>query len=76
MPNFPSNKQVMISIACAVVHNFIRIDPTNLVQDHDVGDEDDGDSSSEDDGDASSGDEDGVGESSEQANIQDDWDMH
>ena len=41
------------------------MDPTNLAQDHVVGDEDDNDASSEDDGDALSSDEAVVGESSE-----------
>ena len=66
----------MIPIACVVIHNFIRMDPANLVQDHDVGDEDDDGPSSNDDGDASSGNEADVGESSEQANIHHDRDMH
>ena len=76
MSYFPLDKQAMISIACAVIHNFIRMDPTNLVQDHDAGDEDDDDASSEDDSDASDGDVVDVGESSSQANIQHDQDMH
>ena len=65
MLHFPLDKQAMIPIACAVIHNFIRMDPINLAQDHVVGDEDDDDASSEDDGDASFGDEADVGESFE-----------
>ena len=76
MPHFSLDKQAMIPIACAVLHNFIRMDLTSLAQDHVVGDEDDDDASLEDDGDASSGDEADVGESSEQANIHHDRDMH
>ena len=61
IPHFPLDKQAMIPIACTVVHKFIRMDPINLAQDHDVGDEDDDDASLEDDGDASSGDKADVG---------------
>ena len=64
MPHFPLDKQAMIPIACAITHNFIRMDPTNLAQDHDVGYEDNDDASLEDDDDASSGNEADVGESS------------
>ena len=57
----------MIHIACTVVYNFIRMDTTNLAEDDDIGDKDDGD--------ALLGDEADVGESSEHATIQDDRDM-
>ena len=65
MHQFPLDKQVTIPVACAVIHNFIGMDPTYLAQNHVVGDEDDDDTSSEDNGDALSGDEADVGESSE-----------
>ena len=66
----------MILVVYAVVHNFIRMDPPSLAQDHVTGDEDDDDASSEDDGDALDADGVDVGESSSQANIQHDRDMH
>ena len=47
MHQFLLDKQAMIPIVCAVVHNFIRMDSNNLAQDHDVGDEEDSDASSE-----------------------------
>ena len=61
MHQFPLDKQEMIPIACAIVHNFIRMDSASIAQDHVVGDEDDDDASLEDDGDASSGDKADVG---------------
>ena len=76
MHQFPLDKQVMISIACAVIHNFIRMDPTSLAQDHVAGDEDDDNASLEDDGDASDADDVDAGESSSQVNIHHDRDMH
>ena len=48
MHQFLLDKQAMILVACAVIHNFIRMDPTNLPQDHVIGEEDDDDASSED----------------------------
>ena len=65
----------MIPIACDVIHNFIRMDPASLAQDHVAGDEDDDDASSEDDGVALDATEVDVGESSLQANIPHDLDM-
>ena len=41
MPHFLLDKQAMIPIARVVIHNFIRMDSTNLAQEHDVGDKDD-----------------------------------
>lgn len=75
MHQFPLDKQAMIPIACAVVHNFIRMDLASLAQDHVTSDEDDDDASSEDDGDALDADGVDVGESSSHANIQHDADM-
>ena len=65
----------MIHVACAVLHNFIRMDPTSLAQDHVTGDEDDVDASSEDDGVAVVPARVDVGESSSQVNIPHDMDM-
>ena len=75
MANFPLDKQVMIPITCAVIHNFIRMNPASLAHDHVTGDEDNDDASSEDDGVASDVARVDVGESSSQANIPHDLDM-
>ncbi len=75
MHQFPLDKQAMIPVACAVIHNFIRMDAACLGEDHVAGDEDDDDAASEDDvvgTDATGVD---VGESSTQANIPHDVDM-
>ena len=66
----------MIPIACTVIHNFIRMDPASLARDHVTGNKDDDGASSKDDVDASDGDGVDVGESSSQANIQHDQNMH
>ncbi|KAL5543294.1 hypothetical protein UlMin_011004 [Ulmus minor] len=75
MHQFPLDKQAMIPVACAVLHNFIRMDPASVAQDHVSGDEDDDDASSEDD--SVDADPDGVdvGESSSHLNIPQDMDM-
>ncbi|KAL5574421.1 hypothetical protein UlMin_016120 [Ulmus minor] len=75
MHQFPLDKQAMIPVACAVLHNFIRMDPASVAQDHVSGDEDDDDASSEDD--SVDADPDGVdvGESSSHLNIPHDMDM-
>ena len=77
MHQFPLHKQAMIPVACAVLHNFIRMDPASVAQDHVSGDddEDDDDTSSEDDSDAAVLDGVDVGESSSQVNIPHDMDM-
>ena len=75
MHQFPLDKHAMIPIAYAVIHNFIRMDPASLAQDHIIGDEDDDDASLEDDGVALDADGVDVGESSSQANIPHDLDM-
>ena len=75
MHQFLLDKQAMIPVACAVLHNFIRMDPASQAQDHVTGDEDDDDASSEDDGDALDVDGVDVGERSSHANIQHDGDM-
>ena len=63
MHQFLLDKQAMIPIACAVIHIFIRMDTTNLVEDDDIVDD-------------LLSDEADVGESSEHATIQYDRDMH
>ena len=50
MHQFLLDKQAIIPIACAVIHNFIRMDPARLVQDHVAGDEDSNDAPSKVDG--------------------------
>ena len=67
----------MIPVACAVLHNFIRMDPASVAQDHVSGDEDDDDddTSSEDDSVAAVPGGVDVGESSSQVNIPHDMDM-
>ena len=65
----------MIPVACTVLHNFIRMYPASLAQDHIVGDEDDDDASSEDDGVDAVPDGVDVGETSLQVNISHDMDM-
>ncbi|KAL5564093.1 hypothetical protein UlMin_027257 [Ulmus minor] len=75
MHQFPLDKQAMIPVACAVLHNFIRMDLASVAQDHIAGDEDDDDASSEDDDVAAVPDRVDVGESSSQVNIPHDMDM-
>ena len=75
MHQFPLDKQVMIPVACAVLHNFIRMDPASVAQDHVAGNEDDDDASSEDDSVAAVPDGVDVGESSSQVNIPHDMEM-
>ena len=69
MHQFPLDKQAMIPVACAVLHNFIRMDPASVAQDHIAGDEDDDDASLDDDGVSADPAGVDVGESSSQANI-------
>ena len=66
----------MIPITCTMIHNFIRIDTGSLARDHFTGDDDNDGASLEEDADVSDGDGVHVGESSAQANIQHDRDMH
>ncbi|KAL5554850.1 hypothetical protein UlMin_037086 [Ulmus minor] len=75
MHQFPLEKQAMIPVACAVLHNFIRMDPASVAQDHVSGDEDDDDASSEDDSVDTDPDGVDVGESSSHLNIPQDMDM-
>ena len=66
MHQFPLDKQAMIPVACVVLHNFIRMDPASVAQDHVLGDEDDDDASLEDDSVAAVPNGVDVGESSSQ----------
>ena len=73
MHQFLLDKQAMIPIMCAMIHNFIRMDPGSVARDHVTGATNDNGVSSDDDAYVSDGVH--VVESSSHPNIQHDRDM-